>query len=273
MKFAFAGISGGIQTLSSGNTSLILAEGESSLLVDVSGSPAGALSACGIDPVHLGAVILTHAHIDHLYALPSLLHNLWLMGRTEPLCIIGNEPTLDVAQRLCGLFALERKPGIFACEWKSTEPGASLNLGAFSVNTFAARHGLSTMGLVISARGEKLVYSADTAPPGSWPSEAAGARVIVHEAAGLQDSEESHNASGHSSARQAALAATAMADMSPDAHPPILMLCHLPPEQERVEEMRLEARQYYRGTVRIPETLQIYDTAEFPPSAFPDSKE
>lgn len=273
MKFAFAGTSGGIQTMSSGNTSLILLEGESSLLVDVSGSPAGALAACGVDPVHLGAVILTHAHIDHMYALPSLLHNLWLMGRTDPLPIIGSEPTLDIAQRLCGLFALERKPGIFAFDWKRIGPGSELDIGFFTVTAFAARHGIPTLGLVISAGGEKLVYSADTAPLDSWLLEAAGAHVIVHEAAGLKDREESHNASGHSSARQAALAATAIAGMTSNAIFPCLMLCHLPPEPRRVEEMRLEARHFYRGTVLIPETLHLYDTAELLPAAFTDSKE
>lgn len=261
MKFAFAGTSGGIQTRSSGNTSIILMDGGTSLLVDVSGSPAGSLAAVGIDPAQLGGVFLTHAHIDHLYALPSLLHNLWLMGRVSPLPIAGNRETLEVAQRMCGLFSLERKPGIFQIIWIETGPGSNLSFGTFSLTTFAARHGLPTMGLVVSAGGRRLVYSADTAPLEQWPPEAAGACVLAHEAAGLEDGEASHNASGHSSARQAALAATAIADMAPDAPPPCLLLCHLPPGPLAVERIRIEAQKFYRGIVRIPDSLQLYDTA------------
>jgi ribonuclease Z len=262
MKFAFAGTSGGIQTASSGNTSLILAEGGSSLLVDASGSPAGALAACGLDPEHLGGVILTHGHIDHIYALPSLLHNLWLMGRKAPLPVIGSEPTLEIAQRLCGLFALERKPGIFAFDWRITVPGAVLESGPFTISTFATRHGLPTMGLAVSSAGCKLVYSADTSPLDSWPSGAAGACVLVHEAAGLEDREESHNASGHSSARQAALAASALAGMAPEAPLPCLMLCHLPAGEELIGKMRLEAQHFYPGPVCIPAPLRLYDAAD-----------
>lgn len=273
MKFAFAGTSGGIQTASSGNTSLILAESETSILVDVSGSPAGALAACGIDPVHLGGVILTHAHIDHLYALPSLLHNLWLMGRKEPLPILGSGPTLEIAQRLCGLFALEKKPGIFAFDWRITGPGTDLRLGPFSIGTFAVRHGLPTMGLAVSAAGGKLVYSADTAPLDGWPSGAAGAGVLVHEAAGLGDSEESHNASGHSSARQAALAAAVLAGMAPDAPPPCLMLCHLPAGEVLAGQMRLEAQNFYHGPVCIPAPLRLYDAADAVKAACRNPKE
>ena len=273
MKFAFAGTSGGIQTRSSGNTSIILMDGGTSLLVDVSGSPAGSLAAVGIDPAQLGGVFLTHAHVDHLYALPSLLHNLWLMGRVSPLRIAGNRETLEIAQRLCGLFSLERKPGFFKIEWVKDRPGASLAFGPFAVKSFAARHGLPTLGLVVSAGGRKLVYSADTAPLEQWPQEAAGACVLAHEASGLEDGEASLNASGHSSARQAALAATTIAGMDPDAPPPCLLLCHLPLALHAIEHIRIEAQEFYRGIVRIPETLQLYDTADFISSASRKLKE
>ncbi|HEY9053891.1 MAG TPA: ribonuclease Z [Rectinemataceae bacterium] len=263
MKFAFAGTSGGIQAMSSGNTSLVFADSGTSILVDVSGSPASALASCGINPVSLGAVILTHAHVDHIYGLPSLIHNMWLMGRTEALTIIGSETTLDVAHRLCALFSLGSKPGIFAFEWRKTEPGTTLDLGTFAVTTFAARHGLPTMGLVIDAGGDRIVYSADSAPLDAWPPAAERACVLVHEAAGVKDDEVLLNASGHSTARQAAMAAAALADMAPDAPAPCLMLCHLPLDRLVIEKMRVEAQSCYRGTVLIPEPLRLYDVVDF----------
>ncbi len=113
MNAYFLGYTGSMQRRGVSNTSLaVTAEGRT-LLVDLSGSPVQALKEADIDPATIAGVLLTHTHIDHIYALPSLLHQLWLGGRTEPLALISNGPTAAFAKRLIDLFDLERKKGSF----------------------------------------------------------------------------------------------------------------------------------------------------------------
>lgn len=258
MKFTFTGVLGGVQTARSGNTSLIFTDGATNLLVDVSGSPAGSIAACGVDPLRLTAVFLTHGHIDHIYGLPSLIHNLWLMGRREPLAIYGNSATIELGQRLCKLFSLESKPGIFHIDWETVSQDSVFEIGSFSIRPLAANHGLPTLGLVIRSGAEKVVYTADSAPIDSRQNDITGASALIHEAGGLASQESTLNPAGHSSSRQAAEMAAKIAAMEPQGLKPALMLCHLPPQAPLIESMRREAEAHYDGAVIIPVPMKIY---------------
>ena len=52
--------------------------GDRMVLVDCSGAPVQTILRLGYQPEYLTDVILTHSHVDHIYALPSLVHTLWL---------------------------------------------------------------------------------------------------------------------------------------------------------------------------------------------------
>ena len=77
LEVEFLGINGSIQERDSGNTSLIVKSDLVSIIVDVSANIQEAVKS------DIDIVILTHWHIDHVYALPSLLHQLWLKGRKK----------------------------------------------------------------------------------------------------------------------------------------------------------------------------------------------
>ena len=111
MNVYLLGYTGSMQRRGVSNTSLAITAKGQTLLVDLSGSPIQALKEADIHPATITGVLLTHIHIDHIYALPSLLHQLWLGGRTEPLVLIGNGPTVAFAKKLVDLFELERKKG------------------------------------------------------------------------------------------------------------------------------------------------------------------
>ena len=81
LKLIFLGVNGSLQDTDSGNTSLLLMGRKGSLAVDLSCN-IGTLVNAGVD-----AVILTHEHIDHVYGLPSLLHQMWIAGRRKALDI------------------------------------------------------------------------------------------------------------------------------------------------------------------------------------------
>jgi ribonuclease Z len=255
MKVTFLGISGGVQATDSGNISFLVTEGKASILAEVSGSPAGALSACGVDPVELDAVLLSHAHADHLYALPSLLQNMRLLKRSRPLPIFANAPALETARALCDVFRLEKKSDMFPVEWTVFQEEAT-GLGPFVLSTFGTVHGAPTTGFVLSAGGRKLAYFADTAPLADRPVCALGATAVIHEAGGVEAGEAALNALGHSSGRQAALAADKV--FRTDQDPATLFLCHLPPEPEKRAAILAEARLLYPGRTLIPVLYSPY---------------
>ncbi len=104
MKIVFFGTAGAIQSKDNTNVSFSVVEKKLSILVDSSGNPVQYLKRAGIDPKKLDILILTHSHTDHIYAVPSLIHNLWLMKRKKPLNIISNQFTINKAKELCNVF-------------------------------------------------------------------------------------------------------------------------------------------------------------------------
>ena len=255
MKVTFLGISGGVQSPESGNVSFFVTEGKTSVLAEVSGNPAGELTACGVDPAELDTVLLSHAHVDHIYALPSLLHNMWLLKRSRPLPIFANVPTLETARTLCAVFGFEKKPGMFRVEW-IVFPKQAMALGPFILETFPTVHGVPTVGFVFSAGGKKLAYFADTAPLTDRPPSAIGANAVIHEAGGVEAVESTLNVQYHCSGRQAAIAAGKIS--LTDQDPPTLFLCHLPPDPEKRAAILAEARFFHPGRTMIPNLFSPY---------------
>ena len=73
LNFMFLGTNGSMQG-DEGNTSLLFKGSRGTVLVDASCGLGRAVAA------DVDAVVLTHEHIDHVYGLPSLIHQLWLSG-------------------------------------------------------------------------------------------------------------------------------------------------------------------------------------------------
>lgn len=103
LRFTFLGVSGSVQELSGGNTSLLIAGEEGRVAVDLSAN-LPVLTEADID-----MVILTHEHIDHVYGLPSLIHQLWIKGRERPLAICLPSGLWGLAEGLMDLFGLRTK--------------------------------------------------------------------------------------------------------------------------------------------------------------------
>ncbi len=245
------GSMGSIQDREASNTSLAVTSEGRTLLIDVSGSPIQALKRSGLDALSLDALLLTHAHIDHIYALPSLIHQMWLMGRKEDLTIIANGPTIEVAQRLYDLFSLSEKKGIFAVNWQTAEQGGAVaQIGAMSVSLVAVDHGIPTFGCVLEEGDRKIVYLADCRIGDAYPSCTFDADLLIHEAGGLADSEMQLAAGGHSSARQAAMTAHRLRARR-------LVLVHLPCI-ETVQRQMLTEAQARCASSELPRLFEPY---------------
>lgn len=252
MKVHVLGYSGSIQHEKAGNVSLLLNHEQTSVLIDVSGAPVMELKKAGIEPRDLTMVLITHTHIDHIYALPSLLHQLWLMGRREPLVILGNRVTIQKAKALCDVFDLEQKKQMFQIVWEVLEEGMYLGtLGTMRLTVFPVPHGVSTIGCAFEANRRKFVYLADCTSNFTYPEIAYDANLLIHEAGGMESDEPVLAEKGHSSARQAALTArTLRADR--------LVLCHLPEQVSLYPAMLTEAKAVFEHT-QLPVLYKAYE--------------
>ncbi len=205
MRIAFFGVSGALGAPGDGNVSFAVELDERTVLVDCSGSPASQLAAVGCDLTELDVLVLTHAHTDHLYALPSLIHSAWIAGRTKPLPIISNHATREQAQRLLGVFGLPEKSGMFRFDWITTEEGSYRlsESGGSELRWFPVLHGVPTIGLAIREGAVRVVYSGDTAPSEAVLEAARGCDLLIHECSGAFDDEARLRQQGHTSAEQA----------------------------------------------------------------------
>ena len=259
LKLIFLGVNGSLQDTDSGNTSLLLMGRKGSLAVDLSCN-IGTLVNAGVD-----AVILTHEHIDHVYGLPSLLHQMWIAGRRKALDIYVPKGLEGLADGLIQLFGIREKKNMFEIRLR-TEP--VFCVGTMKVTTFPTDHTEMSIGVVIEDGMEggmgdgmedtiedvmkdvrsKLVYTCDTRPLRDIPSFMEGAQVLVHEASGLSKDGETLLRKGHSSGADAGKMARMLgADK--------LYLCHLPRGEEAKAEILHEAKMVFEESF-IPEVLR-----------------
>lgn len=170
------------------NTSLLLESRAGNLLIDCGGSPFHKLLRVGSEPDHLLGVLLTHAHPDHIYGLPSLVHEMWLYGRTHALHIYANQYTLRVALSLLDIFGLRDKPVPLVFQPISDEPQyLLLHNESFEVHTSPVEHEVPTVGVRVDLRpdGKSMAFSADTGPCPAMVALAKGVDLLFHECAVL----------------------------------------------------------------------------------------
>lgn len=252
MKVQFLGVNGSIQSSHSSNISLLISHADTKVLVDVSGSPVQSLALCAVDPLDITHLFLTHAHVDHIYGLPSLLHQLWLLGRTRKLSVIGNRETICKARQLCAVFSLEEKKNMFPLKWIALdEVIQTLHCGSLDLHPFPVSHGIPTFGCLFSSKEGSIAYLADSAPMENYPLILQNSTLLIHEVGGLDRDREALNGKGHSTALQAAMVAKSL-------HAHKLLLCHLPPQQGLYHEMVEEARIVFPLT-GIPEIFHGYE--------------
>jgi ribonuclease BN (tRNA processing enzyme) len=253
MKLIFFGTTGAVQTADNTNISFCVIEAPAAILVDASGSPCQYLLRIGVAASDFDALILTHAHPDHMHALPVLIQNLLLKKRQKPLRIICNRTTEIKAKQLLELFFILPGMGTFPIEWVCGGNITFDQIPTMRVALFPVNHSLETSGLKISTASASLVFSSDTAPSERVITEASGATALVHEATGSDRNRIILNEDGHSSALQAG-------ETAEKAGVDTLFLCHFDVRQGLLpEELQREAQMSFKGKVIIPELYRVYE--------------
>jgi len=248
-KLIILGSSNAIPDVHHENTHMVLAGEGRTVLIDCADNPILRLPRVGVEFDSLTDLILTHFHPDHVSGVPLLLMNMWLMGRRRPLNIYGLHHTLDRIEGLMGDYSWDEWPNFFPVVFHRLPAGemtSVLDCEEFRIFSSPVRHLIPAIGLRIELkRNEKVIaYSCDTEPCAPLIRLAAGADVLIHEAAG--------GALGHSSAAEAG-------DNARQAEVGELYLIHYPTGKYASGDLVAEARHFFQGPVSLAEDFLTLD--------------
>ena len=258
MPFQFFGTSAAVPSPDRDNTALAFYSKDEVVLVDCSGSPYQKILKAGLDPVRVSALIVTHRHVDHVYGIPALAHNMGLAGRRATLHVYALPETMRILRGFMDLFPLEEKMPyrIELHEVQTKEGHEVLQARGFRVLSTPVRHGAPNIGLRVEfdspdERGS-VVYSSDTGPCPSLIALARNAEVLIHEATFLHSEAGRAAADGHTTGFQAG-------EVARLAGAKRLILCHVGAGlYGREDELRQEAMQSFGRQVELPEELREY---------------
>ncbi len=239
-----ASVSGG-QRL---NTSLLIKGEQGNLLIDCSGFPEQALARHGVYPDRVDDIILTHAHVDHLYGLPSLIHGMRLYSLPDSggqVSIHGLKDALEAARGLVDAFGLMEKVNATNIQWLPlTNPEGTIKtvVEGLTVNTFSVCHGdKPCIGLAVTQDTRHLVYSADSETCAAISQRLTANTTLIHDCGAGLGFEKMH------------AGAASLAHMLAKHPCQTVILCHLPHlepgEQEKITEI---IQSTFTGQLIIP---------------------
>lgn len=186
------------------NSHLLVGSKHRNILIDCGNNPIGKLEKAGLPLEELTDLVLTHAHADHMGALPLLLMDLWLRKRQIPLHVYGLEFTLERAKSLLDVFSWDQWAGMYPVVFHQVEenvPTILLKDDGIILSAVQVQHLIPTMGIRADFTDTKrsIVYSSDSEPCENLDQLALGTDVLIQEAAGP--------GKGHSSPTEAGLTA------------------------------------------------------------------
>src|SRR5690554_2440624 len=160
MKIKVLGCSGGIGG-SSGSTCIRI---DKHILLDAGSG----LAALSLDEMrNIRHVILSHAHIDHICALPTFLANLF-EHMTAPVTVHALPETIKVLQDC--IFNWKVWPDFTQLPsadkpilvFNEVEPNQSFMIDQYTFTPFSVEHTVPTVGMSVKGAHKHFVFSADT---------------------------------------------------------------------------------------------------------------
>jgi len=188
-KLVFLGTASAVPDENHENTYMAVLGREQTILIDCANNAFVRLEQAGIRHQDITDVILTHFHPDHVSGLPSLLLDMWLMRRKEPLTIYGLAYTLERMEKLMEAYDWASWPGFFLVTFRSipdVELAPVLESAEFRISASPVHHLIPNIGLRIDflETGRSVAYSCDTEPCQEVVRLAQGVDVLVHECGG-----------------------------------------------------------------------------------------
>ncbi len=189
------------------NASLILDAGGRYILIDCPGSVAHKMARLSLSPLEIWGIFITHAHPEHIYGLPALIHLMRRKGRRGALPIylpLGEEWK---AIRLLNTFSLFNKPGPFRIELRGL-PGDGepfLQEGGLKASCLRVDHKVAANGIRVEAGRPRRIfaYTGDTRPCPNAVALGKGSDIFFHDSTYPNGRAEEAHSQGHSTAGEA----------------------------------------------------------------------
>jgi ribonuclease Z len=231
------------------NVYMVLDADDLKLLIDCGGSPSSRMAQAGLNFTDLDGLIVTHHHPDHIYGVPVLLMNLWLLGRRGTFPIYGPGKALGIIQKMMDLYEWENWPDFLRTDFREIPltPGTPvLSNHVVSIDASPVAHLTPAIGLRMTNRqtGKVLVYTSDTMRDPGVVRLARDADILIHEATGEYY--------GHSTGADAAHDAM-------EANAKRLVLIHYPAVRGNPDAVLEEARAIFQGPLELAEDFKVYE--------------
>ncbi len=249
LDIIFLGTGGAVATETRDNTALLLQSHEDLVMVDCPGSVTRKIKSLGLDPRHVRSVLITHVHPDHIYGLPSFVHNLML----DDLCIrlYGSDTAIRTCRKLLDLFNLQKDSIRCRIEFVTLASG----------DIFEAAPGLECQALRVPhhdsslaffwrspGRDKRVAYSGDTPLYPPLFERAKGADTLIHDCSvpSRYFMEYPFMPRMHTNALE-------LGGMAQQAEVKRLIPCHFFGELDyELSEISEEIRQHYSGELIVP---------------------
>jgi len=203
-RLTFLGSAFAIANALQENSYLLLQTAGHTVLIDCGNNPVGRLEQVGVALTDITDLVLTHAHADHMGALPLLMMDIWLRKRKAPLNIYGLDYTLFRAKALLDIFGWQNWKEMFPVEFHAVADNEStviIQAPDLRLTVAPVKHLIPNIGLRMELphAGKTFVYSSDTEPCDNLERLAEGADLLIQQAAGP--------GTGHTSPEQAGIVA------------------------------------------------------------------
>ena len=197
-KITLLGSAGAVTNGARDNVSLVFSIHEKEwseyqLLIECGGSAAHKLAKIGIPYERLEDIILTHAHLDHIYGLPGLVFSMIYkdQARKKPLHIYCPEEAVGIITNMLDSFELRQgRSFLIGVRAVPAEEGTLIFENEYiRVTASPVDHspGLGTFGVKLENKlsGKTVVYSSDTGYSERLIRLAENADILFHECSGL----------------------------------------------------------------------------------------
>ena len=246
-RLTFLGTAAALPLPGRANTSLMVTSDEgANLLIDCGGDVYSNMLRWGFGADDVSALLITHAHIDHIGGLPSLIESLRLGGRQAALPIWALPEVLAVTRKLVAAydFELTLDSWTFEVQFNAIDGGEAAQMAGMPARVVRMDHSVPSIGVRLELPGGALAYTCDTQPTPAIATLARGARTLITESTYLQGWELAARAAKHMTAYEAGQQAAECAVER-------LALVHLGGEQV-IAAAGAEAAQVFGGEVIVP---------------------
>lgn len=254
-RIVFLGTSAALPAANRTNTSLaILPDAPASgLLIDCGGDVYGALLRAGIGLDAISDLLITHAHIDHIGSLPSLIESFRLGGRTAPLRIWSLPEVDAVARALVAAFSFELKldSWTYSVTFSTFSSGDDITLADSRVHILAMDHTVPCIGMRLDLPGGPVAYTSDTQPTAAVRELGQDTRLLITECTYLSADVAAARTAKHTTALEAGEQAAACGARA-------LALVHIG-QGWTPDDARAEAGRVFAGEVLIPSDGDVLD--------------